>query len=50
MGVFRQRMDEELRLRGYSERTRVSYLAQMRRFVAHHGKSPDQLGPEEIRS
>lgn len=49
MGKLQDRMDRELRIRGYSDRTRAQYLGNMRRFVAHFGRSPEELGPEEVK-
>ncbi len=45
MGQFRDRMDEELRLRGYSTSTRECYV----RCVRHFMRPPDQLTLEHIR-
>lgn len=50
MGEMRERMVEELRLRGYSERTVKSYVEQVKRFVKHYMRPAEELGPEEIRS
>lgn len=50
MGQMRQRMIDELRLRGYSERTVESYVAQMKRFAKHYMRPPEELGVEEIRA
>lgn len=50
MGQMRQRMTEELRLRGYSERTVESYVGQVRRFAKHYMRPPEELGAEEIRA
>lgn len=49
MGRFRDRMDEELRIRGYSANTRDGYLRRVRHFVRHFMASPDQLTPEHVR-
>jgi integrase/recombinase XerD len=49
MGRFRDRMDEDLRIRGYSANTRASYLRCVRHFVRHFMRPPDQLTPEHIR-
>jgi site-specific recombinase XerD len=49
MGKFRDRMDEELRLRGYSASTRECYVRCVRNFVRHFMRPPDQLTPEHIR-
>lgn len=50
MGALRRRMEEELRLRGMSEKTVVAYVGTMRRFAEHYGRCPDRLGREEVRS
>ncbi len=49
MSPLRQRMSEDLRLRNYAPRTQQTYLAHVRRFARHFGRSPERLGPEEIR-
>jgi site-specific recombinase XerD len=43
-------MEEELRLRGVSEKTVVAYVGAVRRFAEHFGRSPDTLGAEEVRT
>jgi len=43
-------MEEDLRVRNYSERTRKTYVEAVARFARHFGRSPDLLGPEEVRS
>jgi site-specific recombinase XerD len=50
MGKHRDRMEQDLALRGASERTRVSYLRYARMFVAHFGRSADRLGSEQVRT
>jgi site-specific recombinase XerD len=43
-------MEEELRLRGASEKTVEAYVGAVRRFAGHFGRSPDTLGAEEVRT
>ena len=48
MGTFRDRIDEELRLRGYAATTRETYLRIVRAFVRSFMRPPDQLTLEHI--
>jgi site-specific recombinase XerD len=43
-------MLEELQRRNYSQTTVNSYLKIVESFAKHFGRSPDQLGPEQIRT
>jgi hypothetical protein len=43
-------MLEELERRNYSEGTTRRYLRFVERFAQHFGKSPDKLGPDDLRS
>jgi integrase/recombinase XerD len=43
-------MLEELQRRNYSESTIRGYLRAVQQFAAHFGKSPDKLGPDDLRS
>jgi site-specific recombinase XerD len=49
MGKHRDRMEQDLALRGVSKTTAEVYLKYARRFVAHYGRSADQLGTEHVR-
>jgi integrase/recombinase XerD len=50
MTPLRQRFVEDLRLRNYSPRTVEVYVSAVARFARHFGRSPEGLGPEEVRS
>src|SRR4051794_10101647 len=43
-------MLEELQRRNYSDRTAQSYVRIVAAFAKHFGRSPDELGPDELRS
>jgi integrase/recombinase XerD len=48
MSELRQRMRDELAIRGYSKKTISIYLDCMKRMVKFFMKSPDTFGTEEI--
>jgi site-specific recombinase XerD len=50
MTPLRQRFVDDLRLRNYSPRTIEAYVAGVARLAKHFGRSPDQLGTEEVRA
>ena len=47
---LRQRMVEDMTVRNFAPNTQESYLHQVSVFARHFGKSPEQLGPEQIRA
>src|SRR6266849_5044685 len=47
---LRQRMIEDMTVRNFAPNTQQSYLGQVGLFARHFDKSPEQLGPEEIRA
>lgn len=49
MTPLRQRMLEDMQLRGLAARTQESYLGAVRQLAQHYGKPPDQLTEEELR-
>lgn len=49
MGKLRDQMAMDMKLRGYSPRTISCYLDCMKNVAVHFGKSPAELGQEEIR-
>jgi integrase/recombinase XerD len=50
MTPLRQRMLEDMQLRNLSPLTQRAYTEHVARFARHFHRSPDQLGPEEIRT
>ena len=49
MTPLRQRMMEDLQIRNYATTTVKAYIRGVADFAKHFGKSPDQLGAEQIR-
>lgn len=49
MGQLRDRMEEDLKLGGYSPVTSRIYLLYARQFAAYHKRSPAEMGEPEIR-
>jgi site-specific recombinase XerD len=47
---LRQRMIEDMTVRNFAPNTQESYLHQVSVFARHFGKSPEQLGSEQIRA
>ena len=50
MTLLRQRMTEDMQVRNLALNTQTSYLQQVSLFARHFEKSPEQLGPEDIRN
>lgn len=50
MTPLRQRMIEDMRVRNLAVNTQLSYMQQVSLFARHFNRSPEQLGPEEIRA
>jgi integrase/recombinase XerD len=50
MTTLRTRMMEDMQVRNLSRHTQDSYLLQVSQFARHFAKSPDLLGPEDIRA
>jgi len=49
MTPLRQRMLEDMQIRNLAPATQQTYLRQVARFAKHFGRSPERLGPKEIR-
>ncbi|HWJ48141.1 MAG TPA: site-specific integrase [Candidatus Udaeobacter sp.] len=49
MTQLRQRMIEDMQLRGYSARTQEAYARAVRQLAEHYRRSPDKLTEEELR-
>ena len=47
---LRQRMLEDMQVRNFARNTQESYLQQVTQFARHFQRSPEGLGPEEIRT
>ena len=50
MTPLRQRMIEDMQVRNLARRTQRAYLQQISLFARHFDKSPDILGPADIRA
>ena len=50
MTTLRQRMTEDMQIRNLSVHTQASYKQQVSQFARYFNKSPELLGPEEIRA
>ena len=49
MTPLRKQMIEELQLRNLSENTVTAYVGAVRRFAQYFGRSPEKLGPDQVR-
>jgi len=49
MGVIRDKMETDLKLRNYRPATQAQYLRCAERFAKHYWRSPEDLGAEEVR-
>lgn len=49
MTILRQKMIEDLQLRGLAVRTQESYVQAVSQLARHYRKSPDQISEEELR-
>lgn len=49
MSILREQMTRDLDLRGFSPKTKDSYLRQIKSYSCHFMKSPEQLGDIEIK-
>ncbi len=50
MTPLRERMLRDMQIRNLADNTQKSYLLQVSKFAQHFRRSPDVLGPEEIRA
>ena len=50
MTSLRKRMTEDMQVRNLARNTQMSYVQQVSLFARHFNKSPEELGPEDIRS
>ena len=50
MTPLRQRMLEDMSIRNFAENTQLSYVQQVSAFARHFERSPEDLGPEQVRA
>ena len=50
MTPLRQRMLEDMGIRNLAENTQLSYLQQVSLYARHFHRSPEELGPEQVRA
>lgn len=49
MSKLREQMLADLQLKGITPRTQKQYLREVRNYAKHFGKSPEELGENELR-
>lgn len=49
MTKLRERMLQDMQLRGFSQRTQECYIRSVRQLAEHYGKPPDQITEEQLR-
>jgi len=49
MTPLRQRMVEDMQLRGFAARTQEAYLTSVCQLTRHYQRSPDEISDEELR-
>jgi integrase/recombinase XerD len=49
MKTLKQRMDEDMQLRGLNPKTQEMYISHVTRFARHFMKLPDKLGEKEVK-
>lgn len=49
MTELRRRMEQDMRVRNYSDDTRIAYVRYVRRLAEHYGRSPDKLSSVDVR-
>ena len=50
MTPLRQRMLEDMGIRNFAENTQLSYLQQISAYARYFSRSPEVLGPEDVRT
>jgi len=50
MGIFRERMKQDMELRGFSRKTREVYLSAVTELARFTRRSPAELGQVEVRA
>ena len=49
LSPLRRRMIEDMKIRGFSEKTRSDYVRHVEAFALFLGRSPHRAGPEDLR-